>query len=101
MSRPTSHVAHLAAVLASIGAFASVAAAQDGAKRPMTWLDMQQMRQIGSPAPSPDGKWLLYTVSFPDWKEARRQTDVFLVSLEKGVASTKQLTFTKDKNETQ
>jgi dipeptidyl aminopeptidase/acylaminoacyl peptidase len=66
----------------------------------MTFLDMQLMRQAGSPTPSPDGKWLLYTISFPDWKEARRQTDILLVSLEQGVASTKQLTFTKEKNET-
>jgi dipeptidyl aminopeptidase/acylaminoacyl peptidase len=70
------------------------------AKRPMTWLDMQQIRQVGGAAPSPDGKWLLYTVSFPDWQNARRQSDVFLVSTEQGVSSTRQLTFTKDKNET-
>jgi dipeptidyl aminopeptidase/acylaminoacyl peptidase len=88
--------------------FAGSAAAQPAnapppvmmSKRPMSFLDMQQLRQVGSPAPSPDGKWMLYTVSFPDWKEARRQTDVFLVSMEQGVPSTKQMTFTKDKNET-
>ena len=46
------------------------------APRPMTFLDMQQVRQVGSPAPSPDGRWMLYTLSTPDWKEAKRQTDV-------------------------
>ena len=66
----------------------------------MTFLDMQQMRQVGSPAPSPDGKWLLYTLSTPDWKEAKRQTDIYLVSLQQGVSSTRQMTFTKEKNET-
>jgi dipeptidyl aminopeptidase/acylaminoacyl peptidase len=71
------------------------------AKRPMTFLDMQKMRQVGSPAPSPDARLLLYTISTPDWKEARRQTDIHLVSLEKGVASTRQMTFTKDKNESE
>ena len=76
------------------------AQAPDAPKRPMTFLDMQQMRQAGSPAPSPDRTWLLYTVSTPDWKEARRQSDIYLVSLADGVASTRQLTFTKDKNET-
>jgi dipeptidyl aminopeptidase/acylaminoacyl peptidase len=69
-------------------------------KRPMTFLDMQQMRQVGSPAPSPDGRWMLYTISTPDWKEAKRQTDIHLVSLQQGVTSTKQMTFTRDKNET-
>jgi dipeptidyl aminopeptidase/acylaminoacyl peptidase len=68
--------------------------------RPMTFLDMQKMRQVGSPSPSPDGRWLLYTISTPDWKEAKRQTDVYLVSIERGVSSTRQMTFTRDKNET-
>ncbi len=72
---------------------------QGAPKRPMTFLDMQMMRQAGSPAASPDGKFLLYTVSTPDWKEARRQTDIFLVSLSQGVSSTKQMTFTKEKDE--
>jgi dipeptidyl aminopeptidase/acylaminoacyl peptidase len=71
------------------------------ARRPMTFLDMQQMRQIGAPAPSPDGKWLLYTLSALDWRDGKRQTDVYLVSLDAGVPSTKQMTFTKDKNESQ
>ena len=74
---------------------------QPAAKRPMTFLDMQKMRQVSAPTPSPDGHWLLYTVSTPDWKEAKRQTDIYVVSLEKGLASTRQMTFTKDKNESE
>ena len=68
-------------------------------KRPMTFLDMQQLNQAGSPALSPDGRWLLYTLSTPDWKEARRTTDVWIVSTAQGVSTARQLTFTKDKNE--
>jgi dipeptidyl aminopeptidase/acylaminoacyl peptidase len=84
------------------GAPAQIVAQAAGADavRPMTFLDMQHFRTAGSPAPSPDGKQLLYTVSTPDWKEARRQTDVYLVSLERGVPSTRQMTFTTEKNET-
>jgi dipeptidyl aminopeptidase/acylaminoacyl peptidase len=70
------------------------------AARPMTWLDMQNMQQIGAPAPSPDGRWLLYTLSEPDWKAARRQSDLYLVSMQTGVASTRRLTYTGTKNET-
>ncbi|MBE3133612.1 MAG: S9 family peptidase [Acidobacteria bacterium] len=66
----------------------------------MSFLDMQLMRSAGSPAPSADGAWLLYTVSTPDWKEAKRQSDIYLVSLQQGLPSMKQMTFTKDKNET-
>jgi dipeptidyl aminopeptidase/acylaminoacyl peptidase len=73
--------------------------AQSPPPRPMTFLDMQQMRNVGSPTPSPDRRWLLYTLSTPDWKEAKRQTDLYLVSLQQGVSSTRQMTFTKEKNE--
>ena len=74
--------------------------AQQAAVRPMTFLDMQHLKQAGAPTPSPDGKWLLHTVSTPDWKEARRQTDIHLVSIEQGVSTSRQLTFTREKNET-
>ncbi len=89
-----------AAVLALLIASQWVTSPQAQTPRPMTFLDMQHMRQVSSPAPSPDGKWLLYTLSTPDWKEAKRYTDVYLVSLQQGVPSTRQMTFTKDKNET-
>ena len=92
----------LALILAATFAAPHAARAQAAAdgKRPMTFLDVQQLNTVGSPAPSLDGKWMLYTLSTPDWKEARRQTDIHLVSLQQGVASSRQMTFTKDKNET-
>ena len=91
----------LAATLALAMSHTDAHAQATAAKRPMSFLDMQQMRQVGAPAPSPDRKWLLYTVSVPDWKEARRQTDIYLVSMDQGARSTRQLTFTKDKSENQ
>ncbi len=66
----------------------------------MEWLDMQRTRSAGAAAVSPDGKWVTYTVTTPDWKEAKSQSDVFVVSAERGLSSTRQLTFTRDKNET-
>lgn len=66
----------------------------------MTFMDVQEMRTASAPAISPDGKWGLYTLSVPDWKAAKRFSDIYLVSLERGVESTRQLTYTKDKNET-
>ncbi len=101
-SARTAFVPLATALLLGVGASISAAqsTASSGSLRPMTFLDMQLMKQAGSQTPSPDGKWMLYTLSSPDWKEARRQTDIYLVSLDRGVASTKQMTFTKDKNET-
>ncbi len=68
-------------------------------KRPMTFMDIMEMRQVGSPAISPDGRQMLFTLSSPDWKAAKSFTDIFLVSLDQGTASARQMTFTKDKNE--
>jgi dipeptidyl aminopeptidase/acylaminoacyl peptidase len=92
-------IAMLALIASATGVRPSLQA-QTTARRPMTFLDMQQMRQVGSPTPSPDRRLLLYTLSTPDWKEAKRQTDLYLVSMQTGIASTRQLTFTKEKNET-
>lgn len=83
-----------------VAALITCAQSASAQQRPMTFLDMQQMKQGGAYTPSPDRKWMLYTVSVPNWKEAKRQTDIYLTSLDQGVASTKQLTFTKDKSET-
>ncbi|HEY0873624.1 MAG TPA: hypothetical protein VGD94_09140, partial [Vicinamibacterales bacterium] len=92
---------HTLVILVALGFAASGApSAQTAPKRPMTFLDVQQMRSAGSPAPSPDGRWMLYTLSTMDWNAARRQTDIHLVSMQDGVGSTRQLTFTKEKNET-
>ncbi len=78
----------------------SAAAQTAGSKRPMTFTDILSMRSAAGTAVSADGKWMLYTLSVPDWKAAKSFTDVYLVSLDGGVASTRQMTFTKDKNET-
>src|SRR5689334_24688512 len=81
---------------------AVTAAATVGAQtqRPMTFLDAQNMRQTATPDLSADGKSMLYSLSTADWNAARRQSDIYLVSTDRGTSSARQLTFTKDKNET-
>ena len=79
---------------------AAPAALAAQAPRPMTFLDAQQLRQAGSPSISPDGERMLYTLSVPDWQAAKRYTDVMMVGTGGGLATTRQLTFTRDKNET-
>ena len=74
--------------------------AQSTASRPMTWLDVQNMRQVSAPAYSPDGRWALYTLSVPDWAQARRQSDIYLADATAGTSSIRRLTFTADKSET-
>ncbi|MBI3081824.1 MAG: PD40 domain-containing protein, partial [Gemmatimonadetes bacterium] len=85
------------AVVLSIGLVATAAAQSP---RPVTFIDVQDMRSFGSEAPSPDGRWMLYTISTPDWQKAQNQSDIHLVSLREGVTSSRQMTFTKEHNET-
>ena len=92
------HRLFIAAVVPAV--LAAQKPSSTGAARPITFLDRQLQRDIGSPTPSPDGKWLLYTLSTPDWSQAKRQTDIYLVSVKDGLPSTRQMTFTKEKNET-
>jgi dipeptidyl aminopeptidase/acylaminoacyl peptidase len=68
-------------------------------QRPMSFMDMQLMRRGGSWTPSPDGAWMLYTVTTPDWQEAESQSDIHLVSMSQGVASSRRLTYTDSHDE--
>ena len=87
--------------LTALGAMAQPVAAQGSAgKRPMTFLDVQLMKQVGATTLSPDGRQMLYTLSTMNWKDAKRFTDIWVVSTERGVPSARQLTYTADKNET-
>ena len=70
-------------------------------QRPLTFMDMQRLNRGGSWAPSPGGEWMLYTISTPDWEEDESQTDIHVVSLSEGAGSSRRLTFTDDKNESQ
>ncbi len=68
-------------------------------KRAMTFLDIIEMRSLGSRRGdiSPDGKWFIYTITVPDWEKNKRYSDIYMTPLSGG--ETKQMTFTKDKNE--
>ncbi len=85
-------------VVATIILVAIPASAQ---QRPMTFMDVQLQRSAGSWTPSPDGRSMLYTVRTPDWQEETSQTDIHLVSMEDGMSSSRQLTYTDHKDETQ
>jgi dipeptidyl aminopeptidase/acylaminoacyl peptidase len=85
-------------VLAFSLALAANVSAQ-AAKRPVTFIDVQEMRSAGAETVSPDGRWMLYTVTTPDWAGARDQSDIYLVSVTEGVTSTRQMTFTNEHNE--
>jgi dipeptidyl aminopeptidase/acylaminoacyl peptidase len=82
-----------------MGTMAPAAAQRSADLEPMTFMDVQRMARAGSWTPSPDGEWMLYTVTTPNWEEEESQLDIHLVSMEEGVASSRQMTYTDEKNE--
>ena len=70
-------------------------------QRTFTFMDVQELKRAGSWVPRSDGALMLYTVTTPDWVEASSQSDIHIVSVADGVSSSRRLTFTDEKNETQ
>src|SRR5436190_23614288 len=62
-----------------------------GQKRPMDFDDVMKLKSPGSPQISPDGRWVVYTVSTPDLKEDLINTNLWLVAAD-GSSSPRQLT---------
>lgn len=87
------------ACLAASLALLTLAATDVAAQRPMTFMDVQLQNRAGSWAPSPDARWMLYTVTTPDWEDADSQSDIHLVSMSEGVTSSRRLTFTDEEDE--
>ncbi|MBI1752535.1 MAG: S9 family peptidase [Acidobacteria bacterium] len=84
------------AALVAAAPMATQVAAQ--ATRPMTFMDVMEMRSVAGGQLSPDGARVLYTVSIPHWKSGKNFTDIFLADAQSGAA--RQMTFTREKNET-
>ncbi len=68
------------------------------APRPMTFMDVMEMRSVSGGQLSPDGARVVYTVSIPHWKSGKAYTDLFVADVATGVS--RQLTFTREKSET-
>ena len=57
---------------------ASLAAVAAG-KEPLTHETMWLMKRVGSPSISPDGKWVVFSVTEPAYDEKEQRTDLWLV----------------------
>ena len=67
----------LFAVAAALVA-APICLAQAGpAKRPMTFEDMMKMKRLGETAVSPDGKWLVYSVTTVDLDQNTKKAELW------------------------
>ena len=62
--------------------FALPAAAQ--AKHPFTFEDMMKLKRVGEPVPSPDGKWVLFSVMDVDLAANKKTPHIWIVPLAGG-----------------
>jgi dipeptidyl aminopeptidase/acylaminoacyl peptidase len=88
----TRHILRTAILCATIATIAtmlpcvSLAAAQDAAKRPITFDDLIHMHRVGDPTISPDGAWIAYAVSTPDFDANRNAGNLWAVRTSGGDA---------------
>lgn len=71
-----------------------LAAAAALAKEPLTHESMWLMKRVSSPAISPDGKWVLFTVVEPAYDEKEQISDLWIVPSD-GSAKPRKITFSK------
>jgi dipeptidyl aminopeptidase/acylaminoacyl peptidase len=64
------------------------------AKRALTHETLWLMPRVGAPVPSPDGKWVVFSVNKPAYDEKESSSDLWIVPAEGG-AEPRQITFTK------
>jgi dipeptidyl aminopeptidase/acylaminoacyl peptidase len=77
----------VASLVVSLGA---TAIAQT-AKQPLTHESMWLMKRVGAPSPSPDGKWVVFSVTEPSYEEKKQVSDLWIV-LTDGSAEPRRLT---------
>ncbi|HEV7395096.1 MAG TPA: hypothetical protein VGN86_01190, partial [Pyrinomonadaceae bacterium] len=69
-------------------------AAQSSGKVPLTHETMWAMKRVGAPNPSPDGKWVVFSLVDPAYDEKDQVSDLWIVPSD-GSAKPRRLTFTK------
>lgn len=57
-----------------------VAITQAQTKRPITHEDVWLMKRVGAPVPSPDGKWVVFSVVEPAYNESDQVSDLWIAS---------------------
>lgn len=80
----------LALVALTLVAAAAVAAEKQELTHELMW----QMKRVGGPTVSPDGKWVVFSLTNPSYDEKEQTSDLWIVPTD-GSAKARQLTFTK------
>src|SRR5262245_66210190 len=69
-------------------------AQQPAGKRPITHEDVWLMKRVGAPVPSPDGKWVVFSVIEPAYDEKDQASDLWIAPAD-GSAKPRRLTVSK------
>jgi dipeptidyl aminopeptidase/acylaminoacyl peptidase len=69
----------------------AAAAAQERSRHPITHEDVWLMKRVGPPVPSPDGRWVVFTVTEPAYADSAKVEDLWLVPAD-GTAPPRRLT---------
>src|SRR5579884_3136510 len=80
-----------AGVAALLLFFSCLAPAQS--KRPFMFEDMMGLKRVNEPVPSPDGRWVLFSVVDVDLKQNTRKPHIWLAPVDVSRAAVHQLTF--------
>lgn len=64
------------------------------ARGPLTHEQMWVLPRVGAPVPSPDGKWVAFSVTEPAYDPAKQVSDIWLAPID-GSAEPRRLTYTK------
>jgi dipeptidyl aminopeptidase/acylaminoacyl peptidase len=72
--------------------FSNIAFSQG--KEVITHESMWLMKRVGAPVPSPDGKWVVFSMTEPAYDEKDQASDLWIVSAD-GNAKPRRLTFSK------
>lgn len=78
----------------TLASIAPAPAADTPKKRDITLDDLARLQRVSPPAMSPDGEWIVYTVSQVDTKEDKNQTHLWMVKWDGSVHL--QLTYGKE-----
>src|SRR5437763_12159310 len=84
------HRIRITAVIALLVAAAAFAQT----KQPITHEALFLMKRVGAPLPSPDGKWVVFSVTEPAYDEKEQISDLWIVPAD-GTAQPRRLTFSK------
>ena len=84
----------LAVVAASFCLPLSVRSQTPTTKVPLSHESMWMMKRVGAPSPSPDGKWVVFSLVEPAYDEKDQVSDLWIVPAD-GSAKPRRLTFSK------